>query len=292
MTLADMTTADRCLSSSFLLNLEKILADIKGEDLSGFLKDVKLGEGELQREIENLNGAIKCQLDPCFGSQAHLNPPYKSMDNATIAMLWISFKELARLKNEDQKLTLDTIESTFDKNPFLERVCNRDVDSMNQPLSQRDPFLKFLDSGGSKEKGRLSSSNFVSNWFSDLIRNNEAVRKVTEISVEEIQKIVSGTGSNADSNLEKPFLDVGVLRFPDFEHPYIQVYYIQLTAWAEYRKPHLLGRKTRRSGVNGEYHLREYKLREKIIEGLTEEMRKIAIRDGERLIQDLKTPPP
>ncbi|KAJ2934401.1 hypothetical protein H1R20_g2690, partial [Candolleomyces eurysporus] len=291
-----MTAADKCLSRSLLLKVEKILTETKGEDLCGFLKDIKdakLGEGELQRELDSLNGALRCQLSSCFGSQANLSPTCKLMDDAAILTLWDTLKELARRKTEDQKLTIDAIESTFNSNPFLERVPGRDVDSTNQPLiiKHSDSFSKLLDSDGSKEKGRPHPSNAVSDWFNNLIRNNKAVRRVTENFIEEIQKIVSGTGSNADSNLE--FLDVGVLRFPDFENPYIQVYHIQLTAWTKYRKPHVLGRKTRRSGFNGEYHLREYKPREELFEGLREEMRKVAVREAEKLIQDLaETPAP
>ncbi|RXW23425.1 hypothetical protein EST38_g2395 [Candolleomyces aberdarensis] len=217
------------------------------------------------------------------------------MNDAVIVMLLVSLEELARLRTEDQKLTLDAIESTFNNNPFLEHVRDRDVDSTNQPLiiEHSDSFLKLFDSDGSKEKGRPSSSNIVSDWFGDLIGNDEAIRRVTENSIEKIRMIIGGTGSSADSSWEEPFLDVGVLRFPDFENPYIQVYYIQFTAWAECRKPHVLGRKTRRSGVKGEYHLREYKPGEKLIEGLREEMIKVAVKEAERLIQDLeKTPAP
>ncbi|RXW14270.1 hypothetical protein EST38_g11586 [Candolleomyces aberdarensis] len=198
-------------------------------------------------------------------------------------MLWVSLKELTRLIDGGQELTLDTIESTFNNNPFLEHVRDKDVDSKRDPLIKcNDSFTKLWDSDISSKQ----SDKLVSDWVYRLIGNDEAVRRVIEISIEEIQKIVSHTGSDANSSLEKTFLDVGVLRFPDIANPYIRVYHIQLTAWAECRKVYIYARRNS-NGVDGEYHMREYKPREKVIEGLAKDLQMIAISEGEKLIQEL-----
>ncbi|KDR77777.1 hypothetical protein GALMADRAFT_65750, partial [Galerina marginata CBS 339.88] len=54
--------------------------------------------------------------------------------------------------------------------------------------------------------------------------------------------IVAQTGATVDSfesffakteKHEKTIVDIGVLRFPDQDHPYFQVYRIKIHAWSE-----------------------------------------------------------
>lgn len=71
----------------------------------------------------------------------------------------------------------------------------------------------------------------VQAWFTKLIGDDD-VLKSTKIDIDTLAKIVASTGATVDSfesffakneHHEKTLIDIGVLRFPDIDHPHFKV---------------------------------------------------------------------
>ncbi len=80
---------------------------------------------------------------------------------------------------------------------------------------------------------------------------------------------------------EQTIIEIGVLRYPDFEHPYFKVYRIKLVAWSDSSR--ILFIQDDKNGITGEFAVRRYKPRESVIAGLKEETKKKAIQEAEDL---------
>ena len=102
--------------------------------------------------------------------------------------------------------------------------------------------------------------------------------------------IVACTGATVDSfesffgkheYHERTVVDIGVLRFPDLDHPYVKLYRIQLKAWSDCSR--VLFVQDDKNGITGEYNCERFKPRESVMSGLREETREKAIEEAEDL---------
>ncbi|KAJ7841240.1 hypothetical protein B0H13DRAFT_2365853 [Mycena leptocephala] len=102
--------------------------------------------------------------------------------------------------------------------------------------------------------------------------------------------IVAQTGATIDSfpaliykneYHEKTMVDIGVLRFPDIDHPHFKLYHIRLVAWSDSRRILFVQKDV--NGITGEFNSRIFRPRSSVIQGLTEDVKKKAIREAENL---------
>ncbi|KAJ7839489.1 hypothetical protein B0H13DRAFT_1911236 [Mycena leptocephala] len=129
----------------------------------------------------------------------------------------------------------------------------------------------------------------VENWFIDLI-NDDDVLKSTAIDIKVMAHIVAQTGATIDSfpaliykneYHEKTMVDIGVLRFPDIDHPHFKLYHIRLVAWSDSRRILFVQKDV--NGITGEFNSRIFRPRASVIEGLTADVKKKAIKEAEDL---------
>ncbi|KAJ7819293.1 hypothetical protein B0H13DRAFT_2378462 [Mycena leptocephala] len=129
----------------------------------------------------------------------------------------------------------------------------------------------------------------VENWFIDLI-NDDDVLKSTAIDIKVMAHIVAQTGATIDSfpaliykneYHEKTMVDIGVLRFPDIDHPHFKLYHIRLVAWSDSRRILFVQKDV--NGITGEFNSRIFRPRASVIQGLTEDIKKKAIKEAEDL---------
>lgn len=108
-----------------------------------------------------------------------------------------------------------------------------------------------------------------------------------------LAKIVASSGAAVESfetffassvsyELTLTVVEIGVLRYPDIEHPYFKVYKIKLTAWSDCSR--VLFVETNKNGITGEFNCRKYKPRDSIIAGLREEIVAKAVQEAEDLL--------
>ncbi|TEB31673.1 hypothetical protein FA13DRAFT_1732547 [Coprinellus micaceus] len=150
----------------------------------------------------------------------------------------------------------------------------------------------FKKQGNTSEKHMAASKGKVIQdakaWFGCFVDDPEVSDSI-QLSFPEIaegianfQKPVEGPDGRAitrDQNdqHEEVFLDIGVLRFPDFEKPFIKVYRLKLIAWTEYNVKAM----RIRSGIRGEFNSCKYVPRSEFLATfqpqLLEEARRLAM---------------
>jgi len=129
----------------------------------------------------------------------------------------------------------------------------------------------------------------VETWFINLIQDDD-VLKSTAIDIKVMANIVAQTGATIDSfealiykneYHEKTMVDIGVLRFPDIDHPHFKLYRIQLIAWSDSTR--VLFVQKDKNGITGEFNSRVFKPRASVINELSGTVKKQAIQEAEDL---------
>jgi len=127
----------------------------------------------------------------------------------------------------------------------------------------------------------------VQSWFAKLVGDDDILNS-TGIDLNVLADIVSTTGATINSfeaffakneHHEKNVVDIGVLRYPDPDHPFFKVYRIQLSAWSDTRRVVFVGEDA--NGITGQISVRLFKPRDSVISGLKEEVKKKAIKEAE-----------
>ncbi|KAM4066581.1 hypothetical protein HRG_000666 [Hirsutella rhossiliensis] len=120
-------------------------------------------------------------------------------------------------------------------------------------------------------------------WFINLIADDDVIQS-TKIDINVMAQIVAQTGATIDSfetlfakneHHEKDLVDIGVLRFPDFDHPFFKLYRIKLVAWSDCSR--ILFHQADKNGITGEFNCRIFRPRASVIDGLTDAARRKAI---------------
>lgn len=193
-------------------------------------------------------------------SYGNLSKDLQKMDNTLKFTIAATMKKL----NELSDLNWDTVVSCMMNNPSLE--------PLDDEISRSDKIIK--ESGGDfKFDGSPDQTivNEVLAWFTGLIAD-EDVLKDTKIDIEAMGNIVASSGATVDSfesffakneYHERNVIDIGVLRYPDYENPYYKLYRIQLKAWSDSTR--ILFHQSDKNGVIGEYNMRKFKPRESVI---------------------------
>ncbi|KAF9173886.1 hypothetical protein BGX21_001307 [Mortierella sp. AD011] len=222
---------------------------------------------------------VHCDLAPSFGT---LNKDsLKAMDEKLKVMIAGTTRAIKQLPTDQR--TLENVISTLAQNSLLE--------PLDRGISRSDKLIKGHGSSFFKFEGPPDENivREVHTGFRNLIAD-EDVLDSTKIDIGFIGKIVSWSGSTIESSEtlftkkeyhEKEAIDIGVLRYPDIDHPYFKVYMITLTAWLDCRR--VLFVQIDESDVRGEYNVRRYGPRDSVIHELKDETRKKAIQEAEDL---------
>ncbi|KAF8967205.1 hypothetical protein BGZ46_000228 [Entomortierella lignicola] len=201
----------------------------------------------------------------------------------------------------DDKLKIIVTATTraIDKLPFEERTWENVISTLSQ-----NPLLEPLDDGIARADKLIKdygSNAFkdgspdqaivreVQSWFTGLVADEDVLRSI-KIDINVLGMIVACTGAEIDSfesffakdkHHEQTVVDIGVLRYPDIEHPYFKVYSITLTAWSDCSR--ILFWESDKNGITGKYNVRRYVPRESVIRELKDETKKKVIQEAKDL---------
>ena len=130
-------------------------------------------------------------------------------------------------------------------------------------------------------------------WIKDLIGDADVIANLS-FDPKFYAKFISATGVALNKlekskfvSREKHFrkvVDIGVLRFPDLDHPYFKVYRLSLKAYRDCT--HTLVYDWNNSGLIGEYNSRKFGIREKFIDDIKQETREKAKESVDHLFKD------
>jgi len=241
---------------------------VKGFDFSGI--DVK---------DSTRDDHLHLSLAPSYGPEGKLtSAAVKTMDDHLKIMIAATMKSLSQLKPEDR--SWDRVMSNMMQNPLLEPSTDA-LNRADKLIKHEAHNFKF---DGSPDAAIVKE---VESWFVKFI-NDQDVLDSTKIDIHVLANIVAQTGATIDSfctffgkieKHEKTLVDIGVLRFPDVDHPHFQVYRIKLHAWSQSIR--ILYHQDDTNGITGEYSSRKFKPRQSVIDGLKPETQKLAIQQAE-----------
>lgn len=222
---------------------------------------------------------LHCDLAPGFVGLT--KDSIKMMDDKLKVMIAGCNIELTKMKPEER--TWDKIMSVFTECPVLEPM-----DGPENNVSRTDKLIKkSREEFKFKRSENSAVENEVYEWFKKLISDDDVI-KTTKIDIKTVEDIVATTGEAISGFVsffvksehhEKTLVDVGVLRYPDVDHPFLKIYRIQISCWSDCRR--ILFVEDDASGVTGTFNMRRFKPREAEIDGMRAEVRKKAVQEAE-----------
>ncbi|KAH7424687.1 hypothetical protein KP509_11G019400 [Ceratopteris richardii] len=168
------------------------------------------------------------------------------------------------------------------QNPLLEPYDDQ-IEKSDKYIKTESAAFKF---DGSPDETIVRE---VKTWFLNLI-SDEDILHDTRIDIDVLAKIVAESGARVTdfetlfykkATQESKVLDIGVLRYPDIDHPFFKVYRIQLTAWSTCER--ILFQQSDTHGITGEFSCRKYKPRASVIQKLSEKVTQKAVQEAEDL---------
>merc|ERR1712232_722863 len=200
--------------------------------------------------------------------------------------------ESIKMMDDKLKIIISGTTRAIEKIPFKDRSWEKVISTLQQntllePMDEHgvqntDKLIKNYGAGVFRCDGSPDSTivKEVEVWFKNLIQDEDVINS-TGIDINVLGKIVASTGAAVDSfetffakkvHHEQTMIEIGILRYPDIEHPFFKVYRIKLVAWSDCSR--VLFVQDDKNGITGEYSMRRYKPRDNIIKDLKEETKK------------------
>lgn len=134
--------------------------------------------------------------------------------------------------------------------------------------SQEKDFVVQRDKWFAKSDQRNKVYTEARNWLATVVDDPDILAARGEIDLQSISAIVGGGERHGPDSLVfksnangKRLLDVGMVRYPDPENPYIKVYRLELSAWHE--STVVMGHTSDRNGIRARFDMQEFKPRER-----------------------------
>ena len=250
--------------------------------LNTVLKDGQINlQNCLVSDVQSQSIPLHCNLAASLGK---LNKEsIEMMDEKSLIMIAATVRELQKLPSD--QLSFNSVLSSLTQNSLMERIGNSEINKSDKLIKDRGTSAFKFD--GSPDAAIVKE---VEAWFINLLGNDQDIVNDTKIDIKMLADIVAASGASVDSfealfykkeYHEKTVVDIGILRFPDIENPFVKVYRIKLTAWNDCSRYVFI--QEDKSGITGEFNAVKFKPRESVISGLKEETKKKGIAEAEQL---------
>ncbi|KAJ3528244.1 hypothetical protein NMY22_g9489 [Coprinellus aureogranulatus] len=211
--------------------------------------------------------------------------PSSTIDQALREFVRFSMNALDNRVQTGEDMNWVKVIETFDRNPFLERDPEMSTDRMEQfeamPSFKVIPFGRI---GTSRKDDEIV--HILRMWLEDRLVQNVDINSTMKVPFDDVAQLVTRTdplhfrhifSSSVRHSLD--FSHVGVIRYPDIVRPYIQVYCINLNAWASSKSKWVV-LKENQSGFNGELSVRTYKPRPEATQEVLDQVHDMARREA------------
>lgn len=225
-------------------------------------------------------------LAPAYGKLT--SEAMKTMDKNLKVMISGTLRLLEKKRKElNRPLSWDDLLSTLMQNPLIDF----DDSEAGSKVDRTDKLIKpavtnFFKISGAPDPIVVRE---VETWFTNFIGDQDILDS-TVIDIKIMARIVAQTGATIDSvaalihkieHHEKTLVDIGVLRFPDPDHPYFKIYRIRLTAWSVSSR--YIAWQEDSNGITGELNVRHFRPRKSIIDEMKKEVKDKAVEEAENI---------
>ncbi|KAJ3571450.1 hypothetical protein NP233_g3746 [Leucocoprinus birnbaumii] len=237
---------------------------------------------EINVKDSTLNDYLHVGLAPSYGKLD--KESVKKMDEQLKVIISGTMRSLEKKRADVKRaLTWDEVMSVMMQNSLLEPADGK--------VDRADKMIKPSKLNAFKFDGSPNDTivKEVQSWFTRFISDQD-VLDATKIDIKVMGEIVAKTGATVtnfetffykEEHHEKTLIDIGILRFPDIDHPYFKVYRIKVTAWSASAR--FLFLQEDQSGITGEFNARNFRPRESVIRGLKKETVEQAVKEAEDL---------
>ncbi|KAJ2934433.1 hypothetical protein H1R20_g2687, partial [Candolleomyces eurysporus] len=218
----------------------------EAEQLRRIFKETKAQELGERHSHEDDEVSINVGLAPCYGT---LRNDHKHMDDALAVMIAESVSLLNEARADGRKLDLDVVQSVFGQSASMVHCKEDSVENYRDFLECN---TKLFNNKGRNSAPIEAVCDEIEGWFNELIQDKNVLDFTRLKGLSGVKDIVArhGVSQKKRGSWIKVFLDIGVLRFPDMENPFVRVYRIRLTAWATCKK-NLGFIEKNRNGISG-----------------------------------------
>ncbi|XP_036359892.1 uncharacterized protein LOC115212730 isoform X4 [Octopus sinensis] len=220
-----------------------------------------------------------CDLAQSYGNLTHTI--FEEMDNELKVMIGASKISLDRLHKEanEREVKFEEYVATLTQNPFLETA--EDGAFFNQDFQG---FESFGISTGGYDRAIAEQAR---SWFINLVQDKDILDS-SKIEIEDFVNIVSASGAAVECfatlfykkiRVERRVVDLGVVRYPDLENPFLKMYQLKIAAYRSSTR--LLFLEKKQSGIGGSIYIRKFVPRRAAIATLTERSLNYAVEYAE-----------
>lgn len=250
--------------------------------------DTVLKQGQVNLEsflvsaVKSESIPLHCNLAASLGKLD--KESIEKMDEKSLILIATIIKSLEKATSKN--FSFETVASIFNQTSLIERVGNAEINKSDKLIKDRGTSAFKFD--GSPDAPIVKE---VATWFINLLGQDKNIVTDTKIDIQLLADIVAASGAIIDSfealpykkeYHEKTVVDVGLLRFPDLENPFVQLYRIQLTVWSDC-SGYLLVQEDK-SGITGQFNTVKFKPRESVISDLKEETKAKVIAEAKQII--------
>ena len=272
----------------------KMLEDFGISDINTAIEEVKkFLDAVSSKDVKSKKYEARSTLAASFPSLDKKS--VKIMDDYLKSTITLSVNSLRELSLEDA--TWENVKKVFSQNAALEPIYGSEKNRTDSLIKNRGTsWFKF---DGSPDPIIVAE---VKEWFKKLV-NDPYVMKATKIAedpktaedpnnnIDFLSKLVAASGALVESFetffykkelKHKTVMDLGVIRFPDLDNPFITVYRIKLEAWNDCTRTLFV--QEDKSGIAGEFNVIKYKPRKSVLDRVQKRVLCEAAREAERLL--------
>jgi hypothetical protein len=244
---------------------------------------------EMARRVQNFQSQVDsgeipvhCGLAYSYGDLTLESA--RRMDQELLVMLTGTLKAFNR--DPRSKSSWESVMSTMRNNPVLEQVPNSAV---HREDGYRDQSTNAFKIDQTPEEQKIERFRY---WFDRLVADDDILRDTT-IDTYALGNLIAQTGAavvsfvtlfDAREYYEKTVVDIGLLRFPDPDHPYVKVYRIQIKVWRDTRR--ILFVQTDKHGVSGIFDSMKFRPRQSVMDALSPELKQKTADAAVQLLED------
>ncbi|CAI9724229.1 Hypothetical predicted protein [Octopus vulgaris] len=222
-----------------------------------------------------------CDLAQSYGNLTHTI--FEEMDNELKVMIGASKISLDRLHKEanDREVKFEEYVATLTQNPFLETA--EDGAFFNQDFQG---FESFGISTGGYDRAIAEQAR---SWFINLVQDKDILDS-SKIEIEDFVNIVSASGAAVECfatlfykkiRVERRVVDLGVVRYPDLENPFLKMYRIKIFAFRNSER--IVFIEDKESGIGGTINVQRFNPRRSVIQNVSEKAINRAVAEAESL---------
>lgn len=250
----------------------------------------------------NLSPAFPAQMDavqlfasdePCSSDVFSFAPCVADVTAGTVALLDDDLKIMITAATQSlegislERRSWETIVASMMKNPFLEL----DGHEINQTFRLAKEGASFFKFGHSSAKSSAPNEADLKQWISGFVGSIQEPDLLYPMSVfvDGLAKTASAalTSTTQSTRIESPqsgdsrpnqrvVADIGVLRYPTLQSPYLRLYRVKLILWSSVERT-ITGPSNRKTGITAEHCFRRFKPRKALISDIPVEIKETAI---------------